>query len=156
VTPNFIVRFELSDGRDVAGNWQVPVQARVWRDVFVAGSALHRGQPVKDADILKERRDLLTMREAIASIDSDSTTLEIAENLPAGTPLTGRSVRLRPIIRRGKVADAIVQDGTLMISVKVEVLEDGVPGQTVRVRNIKSKREFRGKVENEETVLVPL
>jgi flagella basal body P-ring formation protein FlgA len=43
-----------------------------------------------------------------------------------------------------------------LISVKVEVLEDGVPGQMVRVRNLKSKREFRAKVENEETVLVPL
>jgi flagella basal body P-ring formation protein FlgA len=96
------------------------------------------------------------LRETIASIDTDSTALEIAENLPAGTPLTVRSVRLRPVIRRGKVAEAIVQDGALMISVKVEVLEDGVPGQTIRVRNIKSKREFRGKVENEETVLVPL
>ncbi|MCI0540895.1 MAG: flagellar basal body P-ring formation chaperone FlgA [Verrucomicrobiales bacterium] len=156
VTPNFIVRFELSDERDAIGTWQVPVQARVWRDVLVAGSALRRGQPVKDADIQRERRDVLTLRDTLAAIDIDSAVLEIAENIPAGTPLTVRSIRLRPIVRRGKVADAVVQDGALSISVKVEILEDGVPGQLVRVRNIKSKREFRGKVENEEMVLVPL
>ena len=156
VTPNFIVRFELSDGRDVAGTWQIPVQARVWRDIIVAGSVLRRGQPVKDADIQRDRRDVLILRETLVSIDTDSTALEIAENLPAGTPLSVRSVRLRPIIRRGKLADAVVHDGALMISVKVEVLEDGVPGQTVRVRNVRSRREFRAKVENEETVIVPL
>jgi flagella basal body P-ring formation protein FlgA len=29
-------------------------------------------------------------------------------------------------------------------------------GQTIRVRNVKSKREFRGKVENEQTIHVTL
>jgi flagella basal body P-ring formation protein FlgA len=38
----------------------------------------------------------------------------------------------------------------------VEILEDGLPGQTVRIRNLKSKREFRGKVQNEETIHVTL
>jgi flagella basal body P-ring formation protein FlgA len=156
VTPNFIVRFELSDDRDTIGTWQVPLQAHVWREVMVAGSLLRRGQPVKDADLRKERRDVLALREIITSIDTESGALEIGENLPAGTPLGARSIRLRPVVRRGKIADAIVQDGAMTISVKVEVLEDGAPGQIVRVRNVQSKREFRGKVENEEMVLVTL
>ena len=44
----------------------------------------------------------------------------------------------------------------MVLTVKVEVLEDGLPGQTIRVRNLKSKREFRGKVQNEETIHVTL
>ena len=55
-----------------------------------------------------------------------------------------------------RAQDALVQDGTMQILVKVEALEDGLPGQTVRVRNLKSRREFRGKVQNEETVTVNL
>ena len=50
--------------------------------------------------------------------------------------------------------DAQIQSGPLTILVKVEALEDGLPGQTVRVRNIKSRREFRGKVKDEETIAV--
>jgi flagella basal body P-ring formation protein FlgA len=38
--------------------------------------------------------------------------------------------------------------------VKAEALEDGVPGQIVRVRNLQSRREFKGKVQDEQTVLV--
>ena len=56
----------------------------------------------------------------------------------------------------GKLADAIITDGAMTLSVKVEILEDGLPGQTIRVRNLKSKREFRGKVQNEETIHVTL
>ena len=54
------------------------------------------------------------------------------------------------------LVDAVFQDGTLSISLKVEILEDGLLGQTIRVRNPKTKRELYGKVQNEETVLITL
>jgi flagella basal body P-ring formation protein FlgA len=38
----------------------------------------------------------------------------------------------------------------------VEVLEDGSPGQIVRARNEQSLRDIRGKVLNEQTILVSL
>jgi flagella basal body P-ring formation protein FlgA len=156
VTANFVARFELRAGEEVIGTWQVPTQARIWREVYVAGSTLRRGQLVRDADIARERRDLLTTREVLTAVDLDNPSLEIGENVPAGLPLTSRSLRLRPIIHRGKVAEAIVSDGGMTLSVKVEVLEDGLPGQTIRVRNGKSKGEFRGKVVNVQTMLVTL
>ncbi len=71
-------------------------------------------------------------------------------------PVLNRSVRVRPVIRRGQVVDGVYQDGSLSISLKVETLEDGLLGQTVRVRNPKTKRELYGKVQNEQTVLIAL
>jgi flagella basal body P-ring formation protein FlgA len=38
----------------------------------------------------------------------------------------------------------------------VEALENGAPGQTVRVRNLATRKEFRGKVRDEQTILVSL
>ncbi len=156
VTANFIARFELRAGEELAGTWQIPVTAHIWQDVYVASSPLKRGQLVRDADLSRERRDMLALRDALAVVELDNPFLELGENVPAGTALTSRSLRLRPIVHRGKVADAIVSDGMMTLSVKVEVLEDGLPGQTIRVRNLKSKREFRGKVQNEETIHVTL
>jgi flagella basal body P-ring formation protein FlgA len=54
------------------------------------------------------------------------------------------------------MADAIIRDGAMIISLKVEVLEEGVPGQFVRVRNPQSHRELRGKVLDEQTVAIAL
>lgn len=156
VTANFIARFELRACDEVAGSWQIPVQARIWREIYVAGTQLRRGQLVSEADIQLERRDLLTTRDPLTTLDFDTPGLELAESISPGLPLTSRSLRLRPIVQRGKVAEAVIRDGGMILSVKVEVLEDGLPGQTVRVRNLKSKREFRGKVHNEETILVTL
>lgn len=156
VTPNFILRFELRAGSGSMGRFQVPLQARVYREVWVAGSTLRRGQLLRDADLMRERRDVLTLRDPYPAPTLENPALELAENVPSGTPLSVRSVRPRPIILRGKVVDALVSDGSLVITVKVEVLEDGLPGQTVRVRNLRSRHEFRGKIQNEETILVTL
>ncbi len=156
LAPNFIIRFELSDGSESLGQWQVPVQARIWQDVWVAAASTQRGQPLTLAPLTQERRDVLAMRDPVVVLPTSPDDYEMAEILRSGMPLSSRSFRLRPVIRRGKLADAVIADGSMTISVKVEALEDGVPGQVIRVRNLKSKREFRGKVQNEETISVSL
>ena len=156
VTANFIVRFELFAGEKSLGSWQVPLKARVWRDVWVARAALRRGEPLANTDRVRERRDMLALRDAYIAGGADETMLELAEDVPAGMPLLARTVRPRTLVRRGQFAEAIVRDGGMAISLKVEVLENGAQGQQVRVRNVQSKREFRGKVENEKTISVSL
>ena len=49
-----------------------------------------------------------------------------------------------------------MQDGALNIMMKVEVLEDGAPGQIVEVRNPASMRSLSGKVVNDQTVEISL
>lgn len=156
VGANMILRFELRGARETFGTWSVITQARVWREVLVTARPLKRGQLLSDTDVVRERRDLLLSREALDALPRVETGLELIENVSAGVPLTARSFRVRPLVFRGQTLEALVQDGALQISTKVEVLEDGLPGQFVRVRNPQSRREFRGKVQNENTILVQL
>jgi flagella basal body P-ring formation protein FlgA len=39
---------------------------------------------------------------------------------------------------------------------KVDVLEDGATGQVIRIRNPQTRRELRGKVQDEQTILISL
>jgi flagella basal body P-ring formation protein FlgA len=156
VTTSFIVRFELFAGENKIGTWQQSVMARVWGEVWVARTNLRRGEPLIDSDRDRERRDILPLRDAYLGEGVDETSLEIAGNVQAGAPLLNRDLRPRTIVRRGQFAEAVVHDGAMEVSLKVEVLEDGAYGQQVRVRNAVTKREFRGKVENEGTISVSL
>jgi flagellar basal body P-ring formation protein FlgA len=156
VSPHFIVRFELSTARERLGAWQAPLQARIWRELWLARSPLRPGTLFSDADVTRERRDVLGIRDALLPDALPTATIELAEAVGAGTPIYLRSVRLRPVVHRGQVVEAQLVDGTMIISLKVEVLESGVPGQLVRVRNVQSKREFKGKVQDEQTILVLL
>lgn len=154
VSANFICRFDLLAGGEPAGTFQQPLQARIWKEIYVARSGLPRGQLLRDADLTLERRDILGMRDFLTHVPPDDPHLELREGVQAGAPITARSLRLRAVIKRGRLVDALLQEEALTISVKAEALEDGVPGQYVRLRNVRSKREFKGKVQDEQTVTV--
>lgn len=156
VSPLFVCRFELGTSNETVGAWQVSLNAKVWRDVWTSQTALRRGVLLSEADLVRERRDVLTVRDALADFVVADSSVEIAEYVAAHVPLLARSLKTKPVVRRGQSADALVQDGALAVSIKVEVLEDGIPGQTIRIRNPQTKRELRGKVQNEETILVTL
>lgn len=152
---NFIVRFDLLAGGERAGTWQTAVSARLWRDVPVAQVPLRRGQLLPEADVAMERRDVLALRDAPGRFDLNDASLELIENVPAGQPVLARAVRQRPVVQRGQLVDGVIQDGALVINLKVEALGDGLPGQLVRVRNPRTRREMMGKVLNEQTILLP-
>jgi flagella basal body P-ring formation protein FlgA len=156
VNPNFVAGFDLWNGPERVGHWQAVLQAKVWRETAVAHSALTRGELLRDADIVMERRDLLNARDALLNISKDDNSLALVENVSAGLPVLNRAVRPRPLVKRGQVVDGVFTQGSLTISLKVEILEDGLPGQTIRVRNPKTMRQLYGKVQNEETVRITL
>jgi flagella basal body P-ring formation protein FlgA len=156
LSPNFVVGFELWDGKERVGNWRVPVQASVWRDIPVAHSNLIRGESLKDADVTMERSDVLIQRDAFLNFPTTDDTLELTESITAGRPILNRSVRVRPLILRGQMVEGVFQDGSLDISLLVETLEDGALGQVVRVINPTTRRELHGTVENEKTIRINL
>jgi flagella basal body P-ring formation protein FlgA len=154
VSSSFIVRFELQTEHTNLGSWQVPVQAHIWRDVWVAHSILKRGDSLIGADVARERRDMLAIHEPLAEFSTDDETIAIAEPVGVGAPLFARSIMVKPVVHRGQLVNAVVEDGSLSVSMKVEALEDGVPGQIVRARNQQTLRDIRGKVLNEQTIVV--
>jgi flagellar basal body P-ring formation protein FlgA len=157
VMPAFIARCEFETGQgERLGSWQACVQARVWREVWVAHSALKRGDLLRDSDVVRERRDVLLCRETLAEFERNDSSLELAESATPGSILLARSLKVRPVVFRGQTVAGLVQDGALAIMLKVEALEDGAPGQVIRVRNPISRRDLRGKVLDDQTILVSL
>ena len=156
VSPNFIVRFELHAGREMVGKWQTPAKGKIWREIWVTAAPLKRGQLLGAADMVRERRDILAQPDLLVDLPGEESPIELMENLASGAPIYLRSVRPRPIMHRGDVVQALIQDGFMSVSLKVEVLEEGAFGQAIRVRNPVTRRELRGKVQNEQTILVSL
>jgi flagella basal body P-ring formation protein FlgA len=150
----FLVRFQLRSEREPVGTWQMALQAKVLKPVWVTQVALRRGQTIVESDLALEKRDILALREPLSPWTPEMSDYESSSYVPAGTPLYARSVRPRCVVRRGDIVEASIQDGILTISLKVEVMEEGIPGQVIRVRNLQSKRELRAKVQNEQTVLI--
>jgi flagella basal body P-ring formation protein FlgA len=156
VTPAFIIRFQLCTTNRTVGTWQASMQAHVWRDVWVAHSDLPRGVLINEADVTRERRDVLSVSESLAEFSPEDSSLELANQMRAGTLLLARNLKPRTVMHRGQMANAVLEDGALSISMKVEVLEDGAVGQVVRAANPVSKRYLSGKIVDEKTIMVSL
>lgn len=157
VTPLFLTRFELQTaGGETVGTWQVALQAHVWHEVWVARSTLSRGLPLRESELARERRDILLLREAPAEFEPGQANLEVNEPVAAGVPLLARSIRPRPVIHRGQTVAAVLEDGALAISLKVEAMEDGAAGQVIRIRNPLTRRDLRGKIVSERKIQVCL
>lgn len=156
VTRSFIVRFQLCTANETVGTWQVSLQAHIWRDAWVAHSDLARGVAINEADVTRERRDVLGVNESLAEFAPDDSSLEIGSMIQAGNLILGRDLKPRTVMHRGQMADALLQDGALNIMMKVEVLEDGAPGQIVKIRNPASLRNLSGKVLNDQTIMISL
>lgn len=156
VTRSFILRFQLCTATEIVSTWDVTLQAQIWREVWVAHSDLRRGELLADADVTRDRRDVLATREMLADFSPGDTTMEIADSVPADGILLARDLKLRTVIHRGQLADAVLQDGALNITMKVQALEDGAPGQIIRARNTVSLHDLTGKVVDEHTIEVSL
>jgi len=156
VTSGFITRFEIRTAREGLGIWQTTVQARIWREVWVAHSPIKRGESLNTADVTRERRDVLPVRDALADFVAPDAALEFSEPVMSGNPVLARTLKPRAVVHRGQIAQAVLQNGALSITMKVEVLEDGAPGQIIRARNPLSRRDVSGKVINEQMLLITL
>ena len=156
VTSGFIVRFTLRTAHETLGNWQANLKAAVWREVRVASVQLKRGDALNVDSFTRERRDVLILREPLADFAAGDDALELAESVPPGQPLLARMVKARAVVHRGQRADALVQDGAMSIRTKVEILDDGSPGQTVHARNSITHRDLTGTVLNDRTILISL
>ena len=143
-------------GSDHVGPWQVVLQARLMKEVLVAKSTLKRGAALASTEVTTEKRDVISLREPLDASALNDPTLDLYEAVSPGQPLLARHVRARAVVQRGQVVDALMRDGSLSISLKVEALGDGAAGQTIRVRNPKTKREFYAKIQDEQTVLLSL
>ncbi len=158
VMGSFRVRFELGTGTEEFGTWEVSVRASLWKDVWIARQRLNRGDVLVAENLIREKRDVLASRDHLEADDVEilPNSLELTENLREGSPLRPWSVRPKPLVYRGQMADAQVYSGSLSISLKVQVLEDGVNGQNIRIRNPHTKRELVGKVNNDQTIQINL
>lgn len=151
-----ILRFEIRAGEVLVGCYQAAVQASIMNDVWVAKTALKRGDPFDPSNFTHERRDVINLRDVLTELPDTKVEMELADYVAAKGVLTSRALRARPVVARGDVVDALASSGALNLRLKVEVLEAGAPGQLVRVRNPQSRRELYGKITNDRTIELPL
>ncbi len=119
------------------------LRAELWREGYSLRQPAPSGTPLAPDLLDPVRFDALRDRDALVLDPAQPLPeLDFARAVPAGRLLVWRDVLRRPLVRRGQPVDVVASDGVLVVSLRAVALHDAARGESVRVRNPDSRREF--------------
>lgn len=134
--------------RRLTGN----VFADVWVTVACATRPLNRGDIVEPGDVRFERKNLAYLRNDVW--DGKSGPWRVRSSIGQGQPILQRALEAVPVVSRGDHVSLVFQSANVTLSVPVQVLEDGQRGDSIMVRNLNTRKEISGIVQDGGTVIV--
>ncbi len=149
LSSSLLLRVRVTEGSQAPREDTVLCRAHLWRDAWVTQTPADRGAAFDPMQCDVRRIDALRDREAIPASFVNSTDWSFLRPVPAGRLLTWRDVARRALVRKGNVIDVTATDGSLQVNLKALAMQDGGKGETVRVRNLESRREFAALVVGE-------
>jgi flagella basal body P-ring formation protein FlgA len=148
------LRFQLMDGGVPFGVFSAAVKISLWKDAWVATRQITRGTLLPEAKLKKHRHNMITVRQDLWGGNPSDGRFWFQENISPGRLIYDKAVVMKPVVRRGSLAKAIITNGSLLVSINVKVLEDGAPGEVVRVQNVRTRKEIIGEVIDEKTIKI--
>lgn len=150
----FAVRYQIVCDQVIIYDATVNLSAEHWLPVYVARQQAQKGSSPYLADLVEERVDTLQVRYTLVEAGTDLSQYELALPTAPNRALGWRNLAPRPLVKKGAVVEARVEQGTLNISLPALALQDGREGELIRVRNLQSRKDFNARVTHENVVRV--
>ena len=152
IRTRFMLPFTVSIAGEPVHRASVALEAKIMRKVWLSARRIERGEPLDENDFYLADRDTLTLRGTALGSDDSLEGYENRATLLKDRPLLQRHLDRIPVVDRGDVVDAQLKNGTISIIMKVQILEKGAPGDVIRIRNPKSRRQLKGRVTHDKTI----
>jgi len=145
----------ICDGRP-AFDCTLRYRVRLNGPVLVARRPLRRGDALSPDDVVRQVRDISSLRARPLRTDDDllgsaaggraaggrGARGRAARAVSAGTILTDEVIEPIPAVRRGEPVTATARIGAVCATARVLALADGAVGDTIRVRTDGQRKEF--------------
>ena len=127
---------------------------RAWAPVPLASRRINRHQLLMPQDITMRELELSRLPRSIVLDPRWLYGKRTLTSIPRGSPFRWDQVEVPPAVRRGDVVKVIVDTPRVRAQVLAVVLEEGRIGETIRVRNLSSGKEFLAEVVSESILKV--
>ncbi|OVE80208.1 flagella basal body P-ring formation protein FlgA [bacterium J17] len=125
-----------------------------WREVPVLNRTLERGMLITSDDLEMVRLNLFKQPEDIASQISQVLGRAVKNRISAGEVIRKSRIDIPPTIAKGKKVTIHYQIPGFAASAEGVAVDNGLIGETIRVRNTSSSRLVQGKVISDSQVKV--
>jgi flagella basal body P-ring formation protein FlgA len=134
----------------------VPVRVSLFGDVVVAARPLTRDRQLTANDLKLARRDLAQLHNGYFSTIDQALGKKVGRNIAVDTTLSTSLVKEPLAVRRGQRVNLTALAGGLEVRMTGEAMSDGITGERIKVRNLRSKRVVDGIVKSPTTIQVAM
>ncbi len=122
----------------------VPVEVTVYRNVLAAARPLGKGHIISRTDLVPIALKL-NQNNSVYFVKLDNLVgKEVKRAIATGKIIKPRFITAARIVRRGESVTIVAVTQSIQVRMKGKALADGVKGQMIRVRNLKTKRVVQG------------
>ena len=145
----------LLDGQR-AGLWTAFFRARYLKEVWLTGEFASRLATLDEVKLVRRKVDVINFRTGVWEGKPDHT-LQLTQGMGAGRVLEPRHVRRTPVVLRNQPVTGIYRLKALQIKlINIVALDEGAPGDIIRLRNTQSHKILRGRVLDSQNVKLGL
>lgn len=154
IKSRFIVPFEILVSGEVVYKASAALQAKIVKEIWLSSRRLNRGEALDESSFYLARKDILLINGSPLDASDSMSGLESRSTILQDRPILNRYTARIPVVKRGDLVDAVLKKGILSITMKVYIMDQGAPGDTIRVRNPKSKKQLKGVVSDDSTIRI--
>jgi len=134
----------------------IPVRVQILADILVAARPLARGVPLTESDITLSRQDLAAVPGSALTDTAQAVGKRLRYPVAAGAALNAGLLDLPPLVKRGQNVTIVSTGQGLEVRATGEALADGTSGETIRVRNLLTRKIIQGTVQDTGLVRVSM
>lgn len=151
-------RFSVTVQCESEKPWQlyVPVTVAKMANIYVANSALMKGDVVNESDLRLVKTDINQLHSRPMFSANNIVGMVAKHPIAQGSPFTENYLKFPTLIKKGESVAIVAAAGGLNIRMTGEALDSGAIGQRIRIKNASSKKIIEAIVINSNTVQVDI
>ncbi|KTD34282.1 flagellar basal body P-ring biosynthesis protein FlgA [Legionella moravica] len=134
----------------------VPVKISVLKTVLVAKRALVKGSRITSNDLYPMEMDAQKLKQGYFTDPKELIGLICKHDITPDSPLNSFNIELAKLVHRGDQVTIVATNDYLTVSMDGIALDEGVLGDSIKVKNLSSKRVIDAQVTGEKKVAVVL
>lgn len=124
----------------------VPVKVSLYAIILVAARPLAPATAVQAGDVVAQRHNIASLRQGYFTQTKQILGRVPSRPLAAGTVLNPRNLPAPRLVRRGDTVSIMVKNPRMEVRMQGEALTDGAAGDTIKVRNLLSRKIIQGQI----------
>ncbi len=126
--------------------WTIYVQAHItaYTDALIATRGMHRGEQLSASDFTLKRMDLGSLPINYLDQPEQAKGLVLKRSVQRGSVLIASILEAPKLVHRGQKVSLLAIRNGIQVRSRGQSLSDGVSGQRVKVKNLRSNRVIEG------------